>query len=270
MGKHIGFVSTRFAGNDGVSLEAAKWAEVMTRSGHHCYWFGGELDRDPQVSFKVAEAFFQHPANIAIDTRIFGRKQRSPETTQAIHDLRVTLKQGLYEFIQGISSVIIPNVLDFENPPHLDDRDTREFRRTIGLAPEDYLILQPTRIVQRKGIEHAIDLVQELGNSHFKLIISHEAGEEGFEYAAWLKEHARKQGVDLRLIATRVPGAPERPTLWELYAHADFITYPSLYEGFGNAFLEAVYFKLRRHLDNLMANFFGANHGLPVLLERSR
>jgi glycosyltransferase involved in cell wall biosynthesis len=32
-------------------------------------------------------------------------------------------------------------------------------------------------------------------------------------------------------------------TLWDVYPHADFITYPSLYEGFGNAFLEAVYFK---------------------------
>jgi len=49
--------------------------------------------------------------------------------------------------------------------------------------------------------------------------------------------------VDLRLIGTRVPDAPDRPSLWDLYAHADFITYPSLYEGFGNAFLEAVYFK---------------------------
>ena len=49
--------------------------------------------------------------------------------------------------------------------------------------------------------------------------------------------------MDLRLIATSVPGAPERPSLWDLYVHADFITYPSLYEGFGNAFLEAVYFK---------------------------
>ncbi|NIV98881.1 glycosyltransferase family 1 protein, partial [Candidatus Saccharibacteria bacterium] len=29
----------------------------------------------------------------------------------------------------------------------------------------------------------------------------------------------------------------------DVYPHADFITYPSLYEGFGNAFLEAVYFK---------------------------
>jgi hypothetical protein len=32
-------------------------------------------------------------------------------------------------------------------------------------------------------------------------------------------------------------------SLWDVYPHADFITYPSLYEGFGNAFLEAIYFK---------------------------
>jgi hypothetical protein len=29
MGKSIGFVSTRFAGNDGVSLEATKWSEIL-------------------------------------------------------------------------------------------------------------------------------------------------------------------------------------------------------------------------------------------------
>jgi glycosyltransferase involved in cell wall biosynthesis len=46
-----------------------------------------------------------------------------------------------------------------------------------------------------------------------------------------------------------VDGAP-RPapdgevSLWDLYAAADFVTYPSLYEGFGNAFLEAVYFRV--------------------------
>ena len=32
-------------------------------------------------------------------------------------------------------------------------------------------------------------------------------------------------------------------TLWDVYPHSDFVTYPSLYEGFGNAFLWAVYFK---------------------------
>ena len=32
-------------------------------------------------------------------------------------------------------------------------------------------------------------------------------------------------------------------TLWDIYPHADLITYPSMYEGFGNAFLEAIYFR---------------------------
>ena len=32
-------------------------------------------------------------------------------------------------------------------------------------------------------------------------------------------------------------------TLWDLYHHADFVTYPSTYEGFGNALLEAIYFR---------------------------
>ena len=32
-------------------------------------------------------------------------------------------------------------------------------------------------------------------------------------------------------------------TLYDLYPHADLVTYPSYYEGFGNAFLEAIYFR---------------------------
>ena len=150
----------------------------------------------------------------------------------------------------GISSTIIPNVLDFENPPAITRQETRDFRKEIGLTTDDIIILQPTRVVQRKGIEHAIELVEELGDPRCKLVISHEAGDEGSEYADWLKEHARESGVDLRLLNLRIsdPMNPdvnrkELYTLWDVYPHADFITYPSLYEGFGNAFLEAVYFK---------------------------
>ena len=32
-------------------------------------------------------------------------------------------------------------------------------------------------------------------------------------------------------------------TLWDLYPHCDFVTYPSIYEGFGNALLETIYFR---------------------------
>ena len=150
----------------------------------------------------------------------------------------------------GISSIIIPNVLDFDNPPTVSRQATRDFRKEIGLTADDLLILQPTRVIQRKGIEHAIQLVQELGDPRCKLVISHEAGDEGRAYADWLKEHARESGVDLRVLNLRISD-PLNPdvnrkdlySLWDVYPHADFITYPSLYEGFGNAFLEAVYFK---------------------------
>ena len=60
MPKNIGFVSTRFAGTDGVTLEASKWAQVLKKDGHRYFWFAGLLDRSAERSFLVPEAFFQH------------------------------------------------------------------------------------------------------------------------------------------------------------------------------------------------------------------
>jgi glycosyltransferase involved in cell wall biosynthesis len=150
----------------------------------------------------------------------------------------------------GISSTIIPNVIDFDNPPSFDTEDAKVFRESIGLESDDRMILQPTRIIRRKGIEYAVELIKELKDPRNKLIVSHEAGDEGHEYAEWLKDYAREHDVDLRLVATKIAdplagnGNGEAGyTLWDVYPFADFITYPSLYEGFGNAFLEAIYFK---------------------------
>lgn len=46
----------------------------------------------------------------------------------------------------------MPNVMDFESPPP-PDAGASGFRKDIGLKDDDILILQPTRVVQRKGIE---------------------------------------------------------------------------------------------------------------------
>ena len=337
MHKNIGFVSTRFAGTDGVSLESSKWADILQQSGHRCFWFAGTLDRHPDYSFHIPEAHFQNEQNIWINERVFGQKGRKQPVTQTIHDLRSHLKFKLHEFIKqfeidlliaenaltiplhvplglaltetiaetqlptiahhhdfywervrfsvnavsdyiqmafppnlnnirhavinsaaqeqlalrtGIASTIIPNVLDFENPPKVSKKRTEVFRQSIGLEPDDRMILQPTRLVQRKGIEFAIELVKELKNNKNKLVVSHEAGDEGLEYAEWLKEYACEHGVNLRLVSIRIadPWSGNgnnggQYSLWDVYPYADFITFPSLYEGFGNAFLEAIYFK---------------------------
>ncbi len=335
--KNIGFVSTRFAGTDGVSLEASKWAQVFEENDFRCFWFAGQLDRDPQKSFLVPEAHFKHAQNQWINDQVLGKKGRKPSVTDLIHALRSLLKVQLHCFIDqfqidlliaenaltipiqiplglalseviaetqiptiahhhdfcwerdrfavnavndylrmafpsnlpnikhvvinseaqeqlalrtGISSIIIPNVVDFENPPVTDAKRAAAFRKSIGLKPDDKMILQPTRVIRRKGIEQAIELVKELKDPRYKLVVSHEAGDEGFEYAEWLKEYALEHQVDLRMITTKIEDPfnnngkyQTNYSLWDIYPHADFVTYPSLCEGFGNAFLEAIYFK---------------------------
>jgi glycosyltransferase involved in cell wall biosynthesis len=337
MSKNIGFISTRFAGTDGVSLEASKWASVLRKNGHRCFWFAGELDRTPERSMLVPEAHFQHEENRRINERIFGRKSREAAITDAIHSSKSYLKSKLYIFLSrfnidlliaenvltipmqvplgialteiiaetliptiahhhdfywertrylinavgdylrmafppnlhnikhvvinsqaqeelalrsGISSLIIPNVLEFENPPPEKSVTKLDLRERFKFSAKDVIILQPTRVVQRKGIEHAIELVKELKDPRYKLVISHEAGDEGYEYAQWLKEDAHEKGVDLRFLDTSIQDpwgennhGVHQLSLYDIYPHADLITYPSLYEGFGNAFLEAVYFK---------------------------
>ncbi|MFO1491266.1 MAG: glycosyltransferase family 4 protein [Kiritimatiellia bacterium] len=171
------------------------------------------------------------------------------------HDLQhVVINQTAQEELahrKGVSSILIPNVFDFEHPPEPSDDYSSDLRKELDLAPSDVILLQPTRVVPRKGIEHSIKLVQMLGNPAYKLIVSHEAGDEGFEYRNMLAELARQSGVDLRFVATRVGEVRQINrdgqkvyTLWDLYREAALVTYPSLYEGFGNALLEAIYFKV--------------------------
>jgi glycosyltransferase involved in cell wall biosynthesis len=336
-GINIGFVSTRFAGTDGVSLEANKWADVLQKAGHQCFWFAGELDKDKAVSFLAPEAHFKFERNQWINRRIFGVDKRQREVTEAIHTLRSLLKIKLERFIdffhidllvienalsiplnipfglaiteiisetgiatiahhhdfcwerprfaknaveeylqmafppvsaniqnvvinsnaqkelahrRGISSEIIPNVLEFEKPPLIDAVRKSENRALIGIRKDDIVILQPTRIIKRKGIEMAVDMVKALKNPRCRLIISHDGNDEGLQYVDWLTEYAQGCSVDLSVVsssvrspwATQVKGR-EQLSLWDIYPVADFITLPSRNEGFGNALLEAIYFK---------------------------
>ena len=54
----VGFVSTRLAGTDGVSLETCKWAEVARRLGHEIYYCAGQLDDDAPNPTLIPELYF--------------------------------------------------------------------------------------------------------------------------------------------------------------------------------------------------------------------
>lgn len=159
-----------------------------------------------------------------------------------------SIAQARLKARRGIDSLVIPNVYDFATPPPEIDDYNRDFRASLGLSEDAIFILQPTRIVQRKGIEMAIELVQRMGLPNPQLFITHRSDDEGLAYWHWLKREASVMGVQVQLIDHLI--APERSmnkghkvySLNDAYLHADLVTYPSLYEGFGNALLEAIYF----------------------------
>jgi len=334
---NLGFVGTRFAGIDGVSLETKKLITVATRLGHTCFLCAGELE-DQERAVLVPEMHFNHPGVMAVSRAAFGSAAEPAGLRSAIAALAGRLERSLAAFVDrfgidvlipenalcipmniplgvalknfiaatgiptvahhhdffwererfanspvadliegafppnepsiqhvvinslaqralwercGISSVLLPNVMDFDTPPPGVDEFNQDFRQAIGLGEDDVLILQPTRVVPRKRIELAIELVARLEDPRCKLVVSHPAGDEGWGYQRHLMALAEERQVDLRFISERVGSARGLDaagrkvySVWDVYVHADFVTYPSGREGFGNALLEAVYFRL--------------------------
>ncbi len=358
---NIGFISTRFAGTDGVSLETGKWATVLERMGHSCFYFAGECDRDSDKSQIVPEAFYRHPdideinrqaysgnwtvtkearsahpEIAALHKDFFSMYVRPPSMTRRVNQLKEYFKEQLYEFAHrfylelliienavtipinlplglaltefiaetgfptiahhhdfhwerqrfhvncvgdylaaafppalpsirhvvinsiqaqqiasrySLASHVIPNVMDFDSPPPVPDSYTQSVRTDFGIVEGEYFFLQPTRVIQRKGIEHAVELVRRL-ELPAKLVISHASGDEGTSYEQRIREYAHLLDVTVRFESAQVQderGLTEDGrkiyTLEDVYPHADLVTYPSSIEGFGNAFIEAVYYR---------------------------
>ena len=152
---------------------------------------------------------------------------------------------------RGIASTVVPNVFDFDQPrPRTGRREQMrsQLRRELGMRDDALLVVQPTRVVPRKGIELAIELVGRLADPEAVLLITSPAGDEGTEYLVTLERLADRWNVRLRYAADRF--APDNAgkrlnpahSLSDAYLAADLITYPSLYEGFGNALVEALFY----------------------------
>ena len=84
----IGFISTRFSGTDGVSLETEKWADVLEKMGHTCFYFAGMSDRAEEISYVVPEAFFHNPEMDEIHEQIYTHTSRPVELTNRILKLK--------------------------------------------------------------------------------------------------------------------------------------------------------------------------------------
>lgn len=215
---------------------AAALRRVVERTGlpaighHHDYWWERERFATPVVPELLDEAFPPDLPNV----------RHVSINSLAARELRRR---------RGIASSVVPNVFDFARPrprPHPAVR--RRLRRELGMGERGLLVVQPTRVVPRKGIELAIELVGRLRDRHAVLLITSPAGDEGLEYLVELERFAEHHGVTLRYAADRfapdVEGKLVSPahSLHDAYLAADLITYPSLYEGYGNALVEAIFY----------------------------
>jgi glycosyltransferase involved in cell wall biosynthesis len=336
---HIGFISTRLNGTDGVSLEVEKWAKVLRRMGHELFYCAGELGGYAAGGTLIPQLHFDHQNIISFSQRAFGEGSKERDGEKLVDEIYASadnIRAPLRHFIRanrlelivvenaltipmnlplgitltgliaelglntiahhhdffwerqryqsnnildvldtafpaklptiqhvainsiaqrrlkdrrGIDSIVIPNVHDFATPPPQIDNYSRDFRDRLGLRENEPFILQPTRVIQRKGIEMALELVHRLDlGPNPRLYITHRAHDEGLEYWHWLKREAGMMQVDLRLIDHLIGTERAKSnghkiySLWDAYPFADLVTYPSTYEGFGNALLEAIYF----------------------------
>ncbi len=155
--------------------------------------------------------------------------------------------------LKRVAPYVIPNCEDFSDPVVPDDYNMR-FRRDLGFREDDILIVQPTRIVPRKRIEDSIELVAALmkrypaiaGRVHY-IISLYQGDEPDIDYIDRIKTQAEHTGVPLHLISERVASVRGEDaqgrkiyTNRDVLVNADLITYLPVWEGFGNALLEAI------------------------------
>ena len=152
-------------------------------------------------------------------------------------------------FRAGVGSIHIPNVLDFNSPSSLPNSYADDMRQELGIKKGATFLLQPTRIVPRKRIEMAITLARRM-NTECVVVVTHESGDEGIEYQMYLEEFADLIGVKFLCASDRfnylrqtAPDGQKVYSIADAYHQADLVTYPSAIEGFGNAFLETIYYR---------------------------
>jgi glycosyltransferase involved in cell wall biosynthesis len=195
-----------------------------------------------------------------------------PRSEKIKHAVINSLGQAQLLRRKGIESTVVPNIFDFEAPPWKEDAYNADFRERIGLKENDVLFLQATRVVARKGIELAIDFVKAIDSPERRAVLKEKGLYDGrsFDddsrivlvlagyarddltgsYLQNLKDKAARDGVDMIHVGDMITHERQSKdgektfSLWDTYVFADFVTYPSLWEGWGNQFLEALRAKL--------------------------
>jgi len=149
----------------------------------------------------------------------------------------------------GIEATAVPNYFDFVDIQKQDSYN-RDFRESFGIAKGDILLLQPTRILERKRIERSIEFSAKLSKALKKncvlLITGPPAINISPDYLPMLSNKTRGLGANvvfghkqIFLHRKKNEKGEKVYSIADAYAHADMVTFPSDIEGFGNVVIEA-------------------------------
>jgi len=139
-----------------------------------------------------------------------------------------------------IEATLVPNVMDFNRIYGVPTTENQFFMKDVGVKKNEIALLQVTRIVRRKGIETAISLIDKLNDKKLKLVITgNNHDDENKEYYNELIDQIHALNLSKQIIFASHK-VLDHKDLSDVYAHGRACTYFSTYEGFGNAFVEAV------------------------------
>ena len=139
-----------------------------------------------------------------------------------------------------IEATLVPNVMDFNRIYGVPTTENQFFMKDVGVKNNEIALLQVTRIVRRKGIETAISLIDKLNDKNLKLVITgNNHDDENKEYYNELIDQIHALNLSKQIIFASHK-VLDHKDLSDVYAHGRACTYFSTYEGFGNAFVEAV------------------------------
>ncbi|PCJ57287.1 MAG: hypothetical protein COA79_16410 [Planctomycetota bacterium] len=166
------------------------------------------------------------------------------------HAVINTYNQNLFKDKFGINPTLVPNVMDFNKPYAEKDDYNKTMLAELGIKDDEIALSQITRIVKRKGIETALELIHRLDDKKVKLVITGSAADDERKgYYKELLDYTREKGLEDRVIFAYKKILSQRDTAYngsriysleDAYAHTTACTYFSTYEGFGNAFVECI------------------------------
>ena len=229
--------------------------ETPTVCVHHDFWFEREEFMKPNYSF-ISEII-----NLLPPKRFYILQH------QVINSIMLEkLKQK-----RQISAQKIGDYFDFENN-YVPRNTADEIRQFFSINKNDLVILHATRITPRKAIENAIYFAYELEkklksiaplkiNTNQRSLIFDKTSRVILFLPNFVEFDSREYFHQLSKLAFRVKikcffayenfslegdfkkGKRLTFNFFDSYLIADLVTYTSIKEGFGNQFLEAVFFK---------------------------